>query len=48
MIGQFQPFLNLVESQFVLAAGVTSIGLVRATSTTTEQNNDLLWLVAGF
>ena len=47
MIGTLRPFLNLVATQFVVSAGVTSIGLVRSTSVVTEQNNELRWLVAG-
>ena len=47
MVGGLNPFLNLASTQFILAAGVTSIGLVRSTSVLTEQNNDLRWLVAG-
>ena len=47
MIGNLYPFLSLVETQFIVAPGFTSIGLVRSTSVTTEQNNDLRWLVAG-
>lgn len=44
MIGQFNPFLNLAASQVIFTGGVTTIGLVRSTSPTTEQNNDVLWL----
>jgi hypothetical protein len=47
MIGNLYPLLNLVETQFVVSAGFTSIGLVRSTSVTTEQNNDVRWLAAG-
>ncbi len=47
MIGNLNPTLNLAASQFIIAAGVTSIGLVRSTSVATEQSNDLRWLVAG-
>ncbi len=47
MIGQFNPALNLVSTQFVLNTGIAgSPGMVRSTSVTTEQNNDVRWLAA--
>jgi len=47
MIGSFYPLLNIPSAQFIVAPGFTNIGLVRSTSVTTEQNNDIRWLQAG-
>lgn len=47
MIGDLYPLLNLVSTQFILAPpGQTTIGLVKSTSVTTEQNNDVRWITA--
>lgn len=47
MIGNLYPALTISESQFVVSPGFTGGGLVRSTSVTTEQNNDIRWLAAG-